>query len=194
MLAGLAVAMPPGAIAVMLLREALLRGRRVALAAAAGVACVDTAYCALAVLAATPAAAVLSTWGAAPRRLAAATLIAVGLWQLRSLRRPSQAPVIAADTTAKRALARFLALTAVNPATVIFFLALATAVTAAGPAAKVAFVAGTGFASLSWQTGLVLVGCGVASVVSPRLIRWLTVLGSLIVLGLGLAMLAAAPP
>ena len=64
--AGLGVAMPLGAIGVLILREGMLRGYRSGLAAATGVATVDTLYCLGALLAGAALSPVIASWGDIP--------------------------------------------------------------------------------------------------------------------------------
>lgn len=64
--AGLGVAMPLGAIGVLVVREGMLRGHRSGLAAASGVATVDTLYCLGALLTGAAIAPVMASWGDTP--------------------------------------------------------------------------------------------------------------------------------
>jgi len=175
--AGLAVAMPLGAIGVLLLHEGMTRGARSAAAGAAGVALVDTLYAALAVLGGSWIATTLGGHEAVVRLVGAAVLGAVAAAGLvRTLRPagpsrplpsdsgPTTGPL--ADLAAARGarpwavFARFVALTAVNPLTAAAFVALAAGLAFrwSTPADGAAFVTGVAMASLAWQ--LALAGAG----------------------------------
>ncbi|MET9961656.1 LysE family transporter [Streptomyces sp. NPDC006326] len=75
---------------------------------------------------------------------------------------PAPAPAAAAAAAARpgKAFATYVALTAVNPTTALYFAALTTAqaATLRAPSAATAFVAGVGVASLLWQQVLVALG------------------------------------
>ncbi|WP_062461251.1 LysE family translocator [Demequina soli] len=193
LVAGFAIAMPLGAIGVLILREAMVQGLRPGLAAAAGVATVDLAYCAVAVGLGAYVADALQPWFRTIGVFSGVVIIGIGAMLLRSALRP---PAEAGETVPGRpwrVYARFVALTALNPATVVYFLALAAVVTsittaAAGPAV---FVVSAGLASLLWQTGLAAVGAAVGARVSPRVVHVLGIVAAVAVIGLGVAAIAA---
>jgi threonine/homoserine/homoserine lactone efflux protein len=160
LLAGWAVAIPLGAIGVMVVDTGMRGGLRPGAAAAAGVATADLLYAALAALAGAAVARVLAPHQHALSLAAAAVLAAVAVIGLRAARRAPRAAA-SADLPRGRLYVRFLGLTSINPATVTYFAALIAglpAVASAPAEAKVAFVAAVGLASLSWQ--LVLAGAG----------------------------------
>ncbi|MEU1606270.1 LysE family transporter [Micromonospora matsumotoense] len=90
--AGLGVAMPLGAIGVLIVREGMLRGHRSSLAAAFGVATVDTLYCLGALLTGAALAPVIASWGDAPRYLSGLVIVGLGCHQLVTLRRAPARP------------------------------------------------------------------------------------------------------
>ncbi|MFY1584937.1 LysE family transporter [Micromonospora sp. WMMD734] len=96
--AGLGVAMPLGAIGVLIFREGMLRGHRSGLAAAFGVATVDTLYCLGALLTGAALAPVIASWGDAPRYLSGLVIVGLGCHQLATLRRPPARPGAGPDT------------------------------------------------------------------------------------------------
>ncbi|MFD8793806.1 LysE family transporter [Streptomyces vinaceus] len=229
--AGLGVAMPMGAMSVLLLQEAM-RHRRTAMAAAAGIATVDLAYAA--------AATALGPWVASHvtpveawiRLLSAAVLLWIAghaLYRSRTLRAPdpgrarssvtpsggkarhgepppagqdtgtgpgagagaglgaeagagggggAAAGAISAPGPAK-AFGRYVALTAVNPTTALYFAALTTAQasTLTTPATGAAFLAGVAAASLLWQQTLVAIGAAAGRRISPAARAWTFRLG-----------------
>lgn len=79
LLAGLAVAVPVGPVGVLLLREGLLRGTRVAVGAALGVATVDATYALVAVLVGVPVGRAVEAHADLVRLGSAGVLLAVGL-------------------------------------------------------------------------------------------------------------------
>ncbi|MBF4994559.1 LysE family transporter [Arthrobacter gandavensis] len=193
--AGFGLAAPLGAVAVLLLREGLAAGFRRAAPAAAAVALVDAGYCALAVTAGSAAAPVIASWGPAPSAAGGLALMALGLGGLLRARPGDSArhdP--AAASRSRRRFALFMALTAANPVTLLYFTALATGLSGlvAAPGAAAAFVAGTGAASGAWQLGLVLAGATLKGRVTPAVQRGLSRAGNCTVAVLGAAALAAA--
>jgi arginine exporter protein ArgO len=78
-LAGYGIAIPVGAIAVLILETGMSRGFRAAFAAGSGAAAADLTYAALAALAGPPIAAALSSYSLALRLGSAALLLAIGL-------------------------------------------------------------------------------------------------------------------
>jgi len=190
--AGLGIAMPLGAIAVLILRTALSRGARAGVAAGLGAATIDATYCTLAVSAGAALSDVISTWGDAPLYLSGAIIAAIGVAQLVSALRPQQ--TTAAAPGARVVYLQFVGLTALNPVTVLYFASLAGVLAShhADAGARVAFVAGVGVASAAWHLGLGVVGAAMRHTVGARASRALGVIGSVIVVGLGAVILARA--
>lgn len=195
--AGLAVAMPLGPVGVLLLRTGLTSPRRVAFAAAAGVATVDLVYAVLAVLIGARVADVVGAHDVGLRRAAGAVLLVVGVVEVvRSVRRmrarratqatSGDAPPddAAREASALRTYGRFVALTAVNPLTALTFATVAAGLAArlatTGPAHAVALLAfplGVGVASLAWQCVLAGASGLVGTRLSPR-VRAITEVGA----------------
>ena len=166
--AGLAVALPLGAIGVLILQEGLVRGWRPAFAAATGVALVDFGYAVVAVLAGAGVTAALAGRTRAVQLVGAVVLLLVavrGLLALRAARPTATGPAPAATTGPEagpphRVLGRFVAMTAVNPLTAIYFVVLAAGLgaTVAGRRAGAAFVLGVFAGSWAWQLVLAAIG------------------------------------
>lgn len=192
-LAGLGVAMPLGAIGALLLREGIVNGFRVGAAAAAGVATVDLLYCAVATATGVLLASAIDGVRG-PFLIASGILVvAIGILQLFRIRSSPGPDATAVDRiSALRAYARFVGLTAINPMTLIYFIALGGAVTArsASPAGPIVFVVAAGIASLAWQ--LVLAGAGAVfgHLIGRRATWVIGVLASLVVIVLGAFVLA----
>jgi threonine/homoserine/homoserine lactone efflux protein len=189
--AGYAIAIPVGPIAVLILRTGMREGLPAALAAGAGTATADLIYATIAMLAG-PALATLLTPVLVPARLlAAVVLLALAARQLRGVDF-SGAPTEPARTG--RTYATVLALTLLNPATVIYFASLTIGLPAISTesAARVAFVVGAGVASLSWQWLLAAAGAFFHGRVPARLAAWTGVASSAIIAVLALRIAAEA--
>lgn len=239
LVAGYAVAVPVGAIAVLILGLSARTSLRVGAAAAFGVATADGLYAAVAVLGGAAVAAVVAPV-AGPLRVAAAVVLLVlavhGGWRTWRSRPPSggsgsvgpeprdpgsggfkpgglesggsepgqsgrggpgpesggSEPVRGMNTPG-RAFVGVLALTLLNPATVVYFTALVLGradAARAAPAAAALFVLGVFVASASWQ--LLIAGSGtlVGRVLAGPRGRLVTgLLSSLIIAALAVAML-----
>jgi len=193
LLAGWGVAIPLGAIGVMIVDLGMRAGFRRAAAAAAGVATADYLYCAVAALAGAAVARLLEPYAHALRLAAAAVLAVVAVLGLRALReRPAAA---AGAPPAGRLYLRFVAMTSINPLTVAYFAALIAglpAIASGSAAEKAAFVGAAGVASLSWQLVLAATGAALHRRL-PTSARFYTALaGNALVLGLALHMAVAA--
>ena len=200
LVAGWGVAIPLGAIGVLLVDLGMRGGFRHAAPAAAAVATADLLYAAVAAAAGAAAASLLAPHEHALKLVAAGVLAAVAAFGLRAAWRRAKSaaadgPAAGADGAGHRLFARFLGLTAVNPTTVLYFAALIAglpAIADASAAAKLVFVVAVGVASLSWQ--LTLAGAGAALHHRlPDSARLYTALaGNAIVLGLAARMALSA--
>ncbi len=212
--AGLAVAMPLGAIGVLLVQEGALRGVRRALPSAAAVAAVDALYCALATLLGGAVGPRVAAWGAWPGLAGGAALLVVAGVGLRRGLAARPGPAASDEAVggcvggrARRAVpgggraaggwrrvVLVAGLTAVNPATLACFAALVTGLAAltSRPATAVAFVGGVGLASFGWQALLVVVGGLLGGRTGPHTRRATTVAGNAVVAALGVLTLLRA--
>ena len=185
-LAGLGVALPLGAIGVLIVQEGIRGGWRPACAAGTGVALVDGAYAAVAVAAGAAVTGALAGRERTVQLVGALVLLAVavrGLLTLRTARVAGTEP--RGEAPHARVLRRFVTLTAVNPLTAVYFVALTAGLgsVVADPPSKVAFVAGALLASLAWQLTLGAVA-GLAGARLPAWSRLATgVAGHLLVVG-----------
>jgi arginine exporter protein ArgO len=191
--AGLAVAVPLGAIGVLIVDLGVRGGFRPAFLAGLGTALADGLYATVAAVAGLA----VGAWLAPAQReiglAAAAVLAGVGVFGLLALRRPARTrPVPAADG---RLVARFLGLTAINPATAATFAGLMVglpAVAHASAPGKAAFVVGAFAASLAWQSSLAGGGALMRHGLPPRARVWTSVAGQLIVLALAVRLVVGA--
>lgn len=188
--AGLGVAMPLGAIGALLLREGVVNGGRVAAAGATAVAVVDTAYCTVAMIAGTGVASLVKGRESVFLVVSGSLVVAVGLHQfVTTLRgRPGEAgPVERASAAAT--FTRFLALTAVNPITLVYFVALAGALSTRTSSwlAPTVFVVAVGVSSWAWQLLLAGLGATFGRSLGPRATSVLGTAASAIIVALGAA-------
>jgi threonine/homoserine/homoserine lactone efflux protein len=160
--AGFAIAIPVGAIAVLIVELGLRRGFRVAGAAGAGAATADGLYAALAAVGGVALGHAIEPYEAVLRLIAGAALFGIAARGLASLRSgPRGSPGAAeAPRDAFATYLRFVALTLLNPMTVVYFAALMLGLPeiGTGVAERGAFVVGAFGASLSWQLLLAAVG------------------------------------
>ena len=161
-LAGLGIAVPVGAIAVLIVDLGMRRGFANAAPAAMGAASADLTYAAIAAVAGVSVASALEPYERTIELASAAVLAGIVAYRMLRLFRRSE--VSASDDTTDgtvRTYVGFLALTLVNPLTVIFFTALMLGL---GDEAlissldKALFVIGAFVASAAWQ--LALAGAG----------------------------------
>lgn len=192
--AGLALAVPLGAIGVLLLREGTVHGTRRALPAAAGVATADVLYCILAVTVGTLAAPIISGLSPCPAVVGGALLIGMGVHGIVRATRAAATTTEPAPSAGVGRFARFLGLTLVNPATLLIFAGIVAGLDGRidTGAAATAFVIGVGTASLGWQSLLVAAGGLLHARSTARVQRITGIAGSGIVAVLGGALLLGA--
>ncbi len=203
--AGYGIAIPVGAIAILIVEIGLRRGFRLAASAGAGAATADGVYALVAAAFGAALAPALAPVERPLRIVAVVVLVAIALRGLAGIRPAAgslpeadapagptagrgsvsaalQAPIVGGS--AGRTLAAFLGLTLLNPVTVTYFAALilGLAATGAGPAEKAAFVGGAFLASLSWQTLLAAVGAFLHRRLSAGLRAGVVLLGNGIIL------------
>jgi arginine exporter protein ArgO len=155
--AGYGIAVPVGAIGVLIAGLSARTSLRVGAAAGLGAATADGIYAAVAVLGGAAVADLIAPvatplrWTAAVVLLGLAVLTAWGAFRRRAAQDTPERPA-----TAARAYAAILALTLLNPATVIYFAALV--IGRGGSGGGPWFVVGAFLASASWQ--LLIAGGG----------------------------------
>lgn len=192
LLAGLAVAIPLGAIGLLVIRTGQERGLRVGAAAAMGVATTDLVFAALAVSVGGGVAAAVGPLLTPMRIAAGAVLVFLGVRELLALRRarvsatPGAAPERGMPATPLRAFLLLLGLTAANPLTIGYFASAAVGIGGTMSwAAGVLFVAGIFAASAGWQGLLVGVGAVSRRLMTPRAGRVLTAVSGILMIVLG---------
>lgn len=193
MAAGLGIAVPVGAIGVLILDLATRRGFLPAFAAGSGAATADLLYASLAAFAGGPIAAALEPARGTLRLASAAVLVAIALTGLRRAAAARagtarEAPRMPAGTGA--IYGGFLGLTLLNPMTVTYFAALVLGGAAAagealntGPT-RAMFVLGAWLASWGWQSVLAAAGSLLHARITPRGRLATAVLGNAVILAL----------
>ncbi|HEX6946333.1 MAG TPA: LysE family transporter [Acidimicrobiia bacterium] len=189
--AGYGIAIPIGAIGILIIETGMRSGLRKGLAAGAGAATADFVYALLAVLGGAGIAAAVGEIGPTFRYAGGALLVVMAVLGIR--RALGRNPIVRRSGFAEgtgATYATFLGLTLINPATVVYFVAVVMGLgLAAGMTALegTAFVAGAALASLSWQWLLAWGGSSLGARLSDRARRWFGVAGNLLVLGLAVA-------
>lgn len=193
-LAGYAIAIPVGAIAVLIIHIGLTRGLRAGIAAAGGAATADGIYATVAALAGLGLAAVIGPWIAPLRLVGGVVLIAIGARGLLSLRAAHDPRVLSGTAHLHRphgrTYAELLGLTLLNPATVIYFGALTIGLPfLGGLGERLVFAAAAFLASLSWQVLLAAFGAALGRGTGHRLHRPTMIVGNVAIIGFGLLVL-----
>ncbi len=194
LLAGLAVAVPIGAVAVLLFDVAHRRGLRRAAAGGLGIASADGVFAALAVVLAGLVGDLLADWMGIANLIAAVTLIVVGALAIRAFVSPSTDPRHRdgihdlSDSEARsgwRTFAVFLRAALLHPVTLVFYFALTLSLGAGFDSwgAGVAFIFGVVVASASWHLMLAWIGSRRRELLSRRARLVLLVIDCCIVLG-----------
>ena len=192
-LAGYGIAIPVGAIAILIVDMGLRRGFPPAFMAGAGAATADFIYALLAVIAGATLAMALAPYATGLQIASAFVLLALGAYGLRQalqINARQETELEAADNQSLwRIYLRFLGLTILNPLTITYFGALILgrdAGVTVTPLDQLLFVLGAALASLSWQTMLAGLGSLANQRLSPRFQRITSIAGNLIVIALGL--------
>jgi threonine/homoserine/homoserine lactone efflux protein len=173
--AGLAIAMQVGAVSLLLVETAVAGGPRIGIAAGLGVATVDLMFAAAAAVAGGTAGVVLAEHETEIRVVAAATLAAIALHGLATLRggaaEPAGGGAEVGSAGAGSHYVRFFAITSVNPLTIASFAAVATSLPMGHPSAVIAFTAGVGAASAGWHLMLTAAAGHAGRWITPRIQR-----------------------
>ena len=186
-IAGYGIAIPVGAVAVLIMQLASRRGFVIGAFAGLGAASADLVYASVAVLFGATAADALDPIGGALEIVAAVVLLAIaarGLWTLRARREPKP--------TSRRGplgtFALFLGITILNPATIAYFAALVLGLDFGDSswASKSLFVIGAFLASASWQLTIAGIGVALHHALADKARIVTGIAGSLIIAGLAI--------
>ncbi len=195
-LAGYAIAIPVGAIAILILETALQRGFWHGFAAGSGTATADLIYVTIAATLGALVAQYLEPIAPFLKIASATFLVALGarglyqVWKMRGNHELLRGKPI--NASFGQTYFKLLGLTLLNPATVAYFAALILGGTVgATPSAanKAAFVAGAWLASWSWQSLLAVTGALAHKHLSARFRVWTSVVGNCIIVALGVMLL-----
>jgi threonine/homoserine/homoserine lactone efflux protein len=198
-LAGYGIAVPVGAVAILIVTTGMVSGFRKGFAAGAGAATADLIYATAASAAGTaliallqPVARLFRIAGGIVLLLMAGFGIVQGLRKREEPREGSRTP---GSTGSLATYVRFLGITLVNPLTVVYFAALILGRENGGQTflvERLAFVMGAAAASLSWQTLLAALGSLLHGRLPGRFRTVAVIVGNLIVAALGTRILVLA--
>lgn len=188
-LAGYGIAIPVGAIAILIVQVGIKCGFRCAFFAGAGAATADLLYAGLAVAGGAALASTVESIGDPLRWASALVLIVIATLGLLRARHAPQAEEIALPNRNEyvSTYLRFLGLTVINPTTIVYFAAVILGMGVAedlAPGSGVVFALGAFLASLSWQTVLAAVGGFAQHRLSHRAQTVAVIGGNLLILGL----------
>lgn len=183
---GFAIAIPIGAVGAFLVTLTARTSLRVGAAAALGIASVDGLYATLAVVAGATLSSLLDPISTPLRVTSAGALLVIAVLTAAHAVTSRGSAREARPMPAPKAYVLFAGITAVNPATVVYFAAVVLGnqrlVTTAAQGA--AFVAAAFLASASWQLLLAGGGAALGAVVTSHRGRLVTGLGSAAVIAL----------
>lgn len=199
--AGIALAIPVGPMALLLIDTTLRHGLRVGAAGALAMASVDATYAVIVFLAGSAVAGILGAYGIWFSLIGAAILLGLGaqtifkaLRQRRASERSTGAQTEA--TTAGKTYLKFAGATVVNPPTALYFLAITPSLvglTGSDPvSATFAFASGVFLGSVVWQQGLALTGAAIRGITTPRVRTWLSLAGGAMIIALAIVLAARA--
>ena len=187
-IAGYGIAIPVGPVAVLIIELGVRRGFRLAAPAGLGAATADGLYALLAVLAGAAIAQLLEPITPALQVIAVVVLTVIalrGFWAALYHARiaiPGNAELPARPGPT---YLRFLAITLLNPTTILYFAALILGrpELGSGAAERTAFIVGAALASTSWQLFLALLGSLFHQRLPWQVQLGISVLGNAVVLG-----------
>ena len=194
--AGYAIAIPVGAIAILILETGLRRGFWAGFAAGSGAATADLVYATVAATLGSALAILLTPFATALKWASALFLIGLGIWGLtrvwQARRRGTETTLEPKARSLGRTYATLLALTLLNPTTIAYFAALILGLNLGsryGSGEKILFVLGAFVASWSWETLLAAAGAIAHKHLSPDFRHATSLIGNFMIIGLGLKLL-----
>lgn len=195
-LAGYAIAIPVGAIAILILETGLQRGFWHAFAAGTGTATADLIYAAIAATLGTLVAQLLEPIAPLLKIFSAAFLVVLGMrglyLTLKARNMPPKESTRAVNATLLQTYVMLFGLTILNPATIAYFAALilgGTVGTTPTAQDKVAFIVGAFLASWSWQSFIAAIGALAHRHLPPGFRVWTSIVGNGIIIVLGVLIL-----
>ncbi len=194
-LAGYAIAIPVGAISILIFETGLRRGLWPGLAAGTGTATADGIFATIAAVLGTTLVTILAPvatllkWGSA---LFLIGLGIIGLWTLYKIWRAGANLPDPPLTGVGRTYLSLLGLTLLNPTTIAYFAALILGMNVAGHldnGERVLFVLGAFLASWSWQSVLAILGALLHKHLSPNFRHITSLVGNCMIIALGIQVL-----
>jgi len=194
LIAGFGIAIPLGAVSILIVSIALEKGFGLGFVAGVGAATVDALCATLAVFAGAAVAALISPYSFWLQVASGLALVAMGGFGLLHLRnvRMEEGPQEDGKVEVLKVYTKLVLVTLVNPFTVAYFAAL---IIGKGPTWSftttdcLLFVAGVAIASVSWQALLAAIGAVARSRLTPRFMGISILVGNAIVVLLGLQIL-----
>jgi threonine/homoserine/homoserine lactone efflux protein len=195
-LAGLALAIPVGPMAIMLVNTTISRGLRHGVVGALGMASVDGAYALAVFVVGGMIAAALTSMKLILALIGAGILLILGTsTAIKNLRLLGKADL--ADSEAKptgstlKSYLTFVLATVVNPPTALYFLAIAPNVANMGFALSMetafVFAVSVFVGSLVWQEALVFAGLAIRGITSNRFRTWFGLVGGILIIALAIS-------
>jgi threonine/homoserine/homoserine lactone efflux protein len=195
-LAGLALAIPLGPMAILLISTTLKHGRGIGIFGALAMASVDFSYAALVFAFGTAIVNLLTGWVMPLRILGSAILIFVAVKIFMDARRSSkiESPDMSNSTASRlKTYAKFFGLTVLNPATAFYFFGItpsvATLSQGTGLFGIALFAVGVFIGSVVWQMGLVFAAQLTKSFTDVRVQHRIQYAGAILILGLAIGLL-----
>lgn len=194
--AGLALAIPVGPMAIMLVNTTIARGWRHGFFGALAMATVDFSYAFIVFLIGKAIFAFLSEWATALSLAGAAILLWLGvatLWRnIRLLRStPDEVALVEAGGSRLKTFVTFAGATVINPPTALYFLAIAPSIsrieTDGFALSALVFAIGVFVGSVIWQQGLAAAGLGLRSITSNLFRVWFGIIGGGLIIALAIS-------
>jgi len=200
--AGLALAIPVGPMALLLIDTTLRSGHKLGAAGALAMSTVDAGYAVLVFLAGTSVASILGSFGQWLSLGGATILLVLGIQTLiKASRQGSELPEAqqaSSETlsSAPKTFLKFAAATVINPPTALYFLAIAPSLaglTGSDPlVATLAFAGGVFLGSGVWQQTLALAGLGIRNISTPRVRKFISLVGGSMIVALAISLAVRA--
>ncbi len=196
--AGLALAIPVGPMALLLIDTTLRSGHKVGAAGALAMSTIDACYAVFVFVAGTSVASIVGRYGLLLSLGGATILLALGIQTIRKALKQSHEITDAQQNlaenrlTAPKTFLKFAAATVINPPTALYFLAIAPSLTGltAGNAflATLAFAGGVFLGSGVWQQALALAGLGIRNITTPRVRKTISLVGGSMIVALAISL------
>lgn len=193
--AGYGIAIPVGAIAVLIVEVGIRCGFRCAFFAGAGAATADLMYAGLAVIGGAALAGLVQAIDEQLRIVSATVLVVIAVVGLRRAGRRRETVEVIPFPDRQELVgtyARFVGLTTINPTTIVYFAAVIVGLGVANEmsiAEGAFFAVGAFLASLSWQTLLAAVGAWAGNKLSDRVQALAIIMGNLVILAFAIVIL-----